>query len=268
VGKTPLVDSKRFDQIRQLGPGKGIRLSGWQGSSKSLLISQLAQSLNRTLVLFVNDHHVAESLLQDIEFFLRDKIPVSIFPTLDALPYFNLSPHPDEIMERLGLLWQLTQTKQSRVLIVPLAADKFIQVEVGDPSILSLLRKLKPGDLLAKDLLQKLGAELQYLRLVHQPKMMSKEALDSAQKALLKQLKGTSGFGVAERMEASLIDERRRREASQTMEDVALSIKDPNEKETKQLLKDWWGSRQVFVIYVLGAILAGFVCFGIFRIFF
>lgn len=116
------VDLNNLSSIRALGPGQGFSLSGWVGSAKSLLLAKLAAHLQGPIVLFVEDFKQADQWADDLCFFLQEKMPVHVFPSMDALPYYNLSPNPDIIMERLGLLWKLTHAKEPSIIVVPIAA--------------------------------------------------------------------------------------------------------------------------------------------------
>lgn len=122
--------------LADLKSGASLRLAGWIGASQALILSRLILEQKKTLVLVAPNLKQALLWQQDLRFFLKDKAPVYLFPSLDVLPYFHLSPNPDVIMDRLGLLWKLNYLKTPSIVIVPLAA---------------LIRKLIPRDVFKKN---------------------------------------------------------------------------------------------------------------------
>lgn len=92
----------------------------WNGLTEShlaLAISELSQEINTPLLVITRTAHDAERLYHDIRFFNGDKIPVTIFPDWETLPYDHFSPHQDIVSQRLSLLSKLPQTTTQGVFL-------------------------------------------------------------------------------------------------------------------------------------------------------
>ncbi len=117
------------------------------GNSSGLAISQAAQQHNGPLLVITADIHGEEILAQTLGFYLGNdpKMPVSIFPDRETLPYDHFSPHQDIISDRLGTLHQLPLMNRG-IIIVPMS---------------TLMHQLPPRDYLeANTLMLDVGQQL------------------------------------------------------------------------------------------------------------
>ena len=81
-----------------------IAWEGLSGAAQSLAIANLAQSIEKPLIVITPDVHSGEKLLQEIQFFLsHTSLPVYFFPDRETLPFDHFSPHEDLTSERLRI---------------------------------------------------------------------------------------------------------------------------------------------------------------------
>ncbi|RJP20940.1 MAG: transcription-repair coupling factor [Candidatus Omnitrophota bacterium] len=99
------------------------------GSSKALFIAELAQKINRPLVVVTPEQSDAYLLLDDLLFFLQGKetaIPVFVFPHLEILPYESHAPELTIRMERLAPIQHFMEHADSApnafIVVIPIAA--------------------------------------------------------------------------------------------------------------------------------------------------
>ncbi len=92
-------------------------LTGLTPSSAAYLLARFFQKTQKTLALIAPTTTEAELLREDLNFFLGKQAPVLYFPNLDVLPYFQLSPHPDLLTERLGCLFEMSSSRKPAVII-------------------------------------------------------------------------------------------------------------------------------------------------------
>ena len=109
-----------------------------QGSSAALCISQAQAQYNGPIVLVSADTPSALKLEKELAFFMPDnKVPITVFPDWETLPYDSFSPHQDIVSQRLETLFRFTQ-QVNGIFIVP---------------VNTLMQRLAPTDYLAKYLL-------------------------------------------------------------------------------------------------------------------
>src|SRR6202162_212909 len=107
------------------GTGR-ISVSGLTPTAKALLLVLLQKSAGRPLIVVVQDNRAAEDLVPVLQAFhelIGGNDPDSIvsLPTRDALPFQNLSPHPEIQEERAVALWKIA-TGAVSILVSPIAA--------------------------------------------------------------------------------------------------------------------------------------------------
>jgi transcription-repair coupling factor (superfamily II helicase) len=107
-------------------PAGRIRLSGLISSAKALLIPYLQRAAGAPLILIVPDNRAAEAVCPVIQSFCEltgacNPQAVVKFPAYDALPFENMSPHPDIQEERATALWKIA-TNAASIVIAPLNA--------------------------------------------------------------------------------------------------------------------------------------------------
>lgn len=111
---------------RPILPQKKNLQSHWgnlKGSSAAWAILNAAQELNEPVLLITTDSLQASQLEDDLNFYgreLKQRVPISVFPDWETLPYDQFSPHHDIISQRLAVLNGLPTLKQG-ILIVPIA---------------------------------------------------------------------------------------------------------------------------------------------------
>ena len=77
------------------------------GASLSLAAAELAQSIDRPILLLAEDPRHADQLEAEIRFFAGGDMPVAHFVEWETLPWDSFSPHQDIISQRLRVLAQL-----------------------------------------------------------------------------------------------------------------------------------------------------------------
>ena len=77
------------------------------GASLALAAAELAQSIDRPILLLAEDPRHADQLEAEIRFFAGGDMPVAHFVEWETLPWDSFSPHQDIISQRLRVLAQL-----------------------------------------------------------------------------------------------------------------------------------------------------------------
>ncbi|HMW67926.1 MAG TPA: transcription-repair coupling factor [Nitrosomonas sp.] len=100
-------------------PGQFLRYTGLTGSSDTLLLTKLIQSLapSRAVAIIAANALDAQRLFEEIPFFLPEA-KIYLLPDWETLPYDTFSPHYDLISERLATLYQVMNAAYD-ILIVP-----------------------------------------------------------------------------------------------------------------------------------------------------
>lgn len=101
-------------QIQELKPAESLRIQGLPPAAQAFFMARHLDEIQRPLCLITKDIKSALSWAQNFRVF-RPKITVSLFPDIDVLPYYNLSPNPDIILQRLKTLAQ----NKTGILIAP-----------------------------------------------------------------------------------------------------------------------------------------------------
>jgi transcription-repair coupling factor (superfamily II helicase) len=113
--------------VPHLRAGAGrIRVSGLTPTAKSLVLALLHRAAARPLVAIVPDNRAAEELLPVLEAFCEltgaaEPQSVVSLPAYDALPFENLSPHPEIQEARATALWKIA-TGAAAIVVAPVAA--------------------------------------------------------------------------------------------------------------------------------------------------
>ena len=103
------------------------------GASAALAALELAEDVDRPVLVLATDPRHADQLEAEIRFFAGGEIPVSHFVEWETLPYDSFSPHQDIISQRLQVLAELPDQKNGIVIA----------------SAPSLLQRLPPIDYVA-----------------------------------------------------------------------------------------------------------------------
>ncbi|VTR61964.1 transcription-repair coupling factor [Actinobacillus pleuropneumoniae] len=124
------------------------------GHADTLVIAQATEQFNGLSVVVTPDTRTALRLEKALMQF--SKLPVSVFPDWETLPYDNFSPHQDIISARLSALFHLQQGNK-QIFLLP---------------INTLLQKVCPPSYLANNvLLIKKAIAFQFNRYVYSWKM-------------------------------------------------------------------------------------------------
>ncbi len=86
------------------------------GASYGLLLLETARTLDNPLLIVVSGNQEADELIDQLDFFAEDDLPVLHFPDWETLPYDVFSPHQDIVSTRLQVLYQLPQLKRGLVI--------------------------------------------------------------------------------------------------------------------------------------------------------
>ncbi|MFO1518163.1 MAG: CarD family transcriptional regulator [bacterium] len=99
------------------GSPKWIAGVGLTPASSAYLLARLFPRLQRSVAVIAPTTKDAEKLAEDLRFFRGASEDLFFFPNLDVLPYFQLSPHPDVLAERLGTLYELAFARSPRLIV-------------------------------------------------------------------------------------------------------------------------------------------------------
>ena len=110
----------RVSLLEPVLPGQR-RVVSWTrpaGDSLPLALARAASHLEGPLAVITPDMQSAESLQEQLEFFLTGSaIGIKTFPDWETLPYDTFSPHQDIISERLATLNHLAEMRQGVLII-------------------------------------------------------------------------------------------------------------------------------------------------------
>jgi len=99
-----------------------LPLSGLIPAASAYYLARLFKELKQGILVLCAHAKEAESFAADLRFFSPDPEDIACFPNLDVLPYYQLSPHPDILTQRLAFLFDLVQSKKPKILVTSLAA--------------------------------------------------------------------------------------------------------------------------------------------------
>ncbi|MCP3927340.1 MAG: transcription-repair coupling factor [Desulfobacterales bacterium] len=101
-----------------LKESSNIDLTGFDGSEKSLLISDFYKANRVNTVVIVPDQKDCEKVKNDISFFAgKTDIPVEIFPEYNILPFKSLSYHSDIAAQRIKILYKIIENSNPSIII-------------------------------------------------------------------------------------------------------------------------------------------------------
>ncbi len=103
-------------------PKNWVPATGLTAASSAYFIARLFPQLHQTIIAIAPTSKEAELLKSNLQFFLGDIPQLLFFPNLDVLPYFQLSPHPDVLTERLGTLYQMSATREPLLVVTSYSA--------------------------------------------------------------------------------------------------------------------------------------------------
>ena len=99
-------------------PAPGDETSAGQliGASCALAAAELAQQLDRPLLVVAEDPRHADQLEAEIRFFAGDDLPLVHFVEWETLPWDSFSPHLDIISQRLSVLAALPSMQNGIII--------------------------------------------------------------------------------------------------------------------------------------------------------
>ncbi len=97
-------------------PGTQLAWGRLIGASLALAAAELAQRVDRPVVIMAEDPRHADQLETEIRFFTSDDFPVEHFVEWETLPWDSFSPHQDIISQRLRVLAALPSMQRGIVI--------------------------------------------------------------------------------------------------------------------------------------------------------
>ncbi len=97
-------------------PGGELLWGRLPGASLALAVAELAQWVDRPVLVLAEDPRHADQLETDIRFFAGDDLPVEHFVEWETLPWDSFSPHQDIISQRLRVLSALPSMQRGIVV--------------------------------------------------------------------------------------------------------------------------------------------------------
>lgn len=108
------------------------------------------------------------------------------------------------------------------------AENKFAQLTLTDPKLVSMLKNLKPGDVIMQDLMKKLGEEFNFTKLVHLADVIL--LTEKQQKEILRELKRNKMSESERKLELALKEQRKAKETDDTNFVYAGNLYDKKER--------------------------------------
>jgi transcription-repair coupling factor (superfamily II helicase) len=122
VVRHPAVDAA-LDALRR--GAIEARLDGLTEPARAIVAAQSAAAMRRPAIVIVDSGVRAEAMLEPLRYFLRaagnESAQAVLLPSLDALPWGELPPHPEILETRAMALWRFV-TGQAQVLLAPVSA--------------------------------------------------------------------------------------------------------------------------------------------------
>jgi transcription-repair coupling factor (superfamily II helicase) len=121
------------------------------GAAAALTLAEAAAKAAGPLIVITQNSREAESLSDEIAFFVRDGLPVRVFPDLETLPYDSFSAHPDITSARLATLAELPRARKGIWLV---AVDTLLQRLAPRSYVEAHSLKVHVGEMLDLDALR------------------------------------------------------------------------------------------------------------------
>src|SRR5579864_2463642 len=130
------------------GGAERLRVSGLIPTAKALYTVLLQKSLDKPVLLLVENNRAVEASLPVLRAFCEltgaaNPADVVALPAYDVLPFENLSPHPEIQETRAGTLWKIATGKAS-IVIAPASAAA-MRLRTAD-YYAGLTRTIRPGE--------------------------------------------------------------------------------------------------------------------------
>ena len=109
-----------------------IRCTGVSGSDRAYIVSGIRDQVKLPMVVVVDTTKQMDRFVEDLEFFLRDDIPVLKFPDYNLLPFKRLSYHGETATARIRTLYQLMSAESPPILVTTVGAMMHRMVPKND----------------------------------------------------------------------------------------------------------------------------------------
>jgi transcription-repair coupling factor (superfamily II helicase) len=135
-----------------------VDCTGVSGSERAYLVSRVYKTLGQPVLVIVATPKEGEKFLEDLHFFLGPDRPyTAFFPSYNILPYTSLSYHAETAAKRMGILYQLMESKTSPIVVTTVGA--LLQKLVPRQEIRDYAELVMAGEEMDRDLLvEKLNA--------------------------------------------------------------------------------------------------------------
>lgn len=129
-------------------PGQSSAWGRLLGASLSLAAAELAQRIERPILVLAEDPRHADQLEAEIRFFAGEALPVEHFVEWETLPWDSFSPHQDIISQRLSVLARMPGMQRGIVIAAATVLQQRLP-PVGYVAARSL--SLRQGQALARE---------------------------------------------------------------------------------------------------------------------
>ncbi|MFP6663666.1 MAG: transcription-repair coupling factor [Deltaproteobacteria bacterium] len=130
--------------------GAREHIGGVRGPARAALLAALARARPRPMLVLAPDQQAADSLAQDLIFFLGEDIcgdalakRVHVLPAWDVAPFAPISPSPETVAQRIEGFYHLSQTTNPIVITTP---DAAMQRAMSPELLMSAVQYLVEGD--------------------------------------------------------------------------------------------------------------------------
>ena len=131
--------------------GETIYWDQLEGAAKGLALASAITERNRPILIIAPDSLSVSHLIDELNFFGGESIPLLAFPDWETLPYDHFSPHQDIISERLATLYRIPYLQQGAVITTISTLSHFLPpkdyldscsfiLKIGDKLNLDILR--------------------------------------------------------------------------------------------------------------------------------
>ena len=175
----PLLEAPHFRELEQRvrGGGGSVALEGLVGGAGALVLTLLAETTGRRVLIVVPDDAALEARHRDLAVFAaivgRDPRRVVVMPAMDADPYNAIPAHPEIVRERVVALGRLARG-EADFLIAPARA---LLSRLPSPEELgNRTRAVRKGDALPPDrfVLEAMGSGYRRVDVVSAPGEVSR----------------------------------------------------------------------------------------------
>jgi transcription-repair coupling factor (superfamily II helicase) len=136
--------------VERLGRSPAGAVEGLHGPARAAFLAALYREAPRPMLVVAADSRAAESLAQDLHFFLGEepggdalRKRVHVLPAWDVAPFAPMSPSPETVAQRIEGLYHLGQTQDA---IVVTTAEAAVQRAIAPAALRESISYLVEGD--------------------------------------------------------------------------------------------------------------------------